>query len=253
MLWALALIALLVTRVLASGRAELSLAANLSSAETAQAIADGTVYEAIFRVMARQWAADGELRRLRTGAEAAELQIVDLGGRINPNEVSRPVMQRLLVEVGATPAQADVVEAAMEDWRTPGEEIRTARRQATRLSRRASKLCADGSAIPQSSGVRTRARDDAEAAGRTHSAYFAICAANSRSGACRPTCGRGACRRGSSIGCSPSQAALSEPKVVEITVTAYVRSGARSSRQAVIGLFPPGRGNPNPWRILSWE
>src|SRR5690348_15925623 len=94
-LWALALIALLVTRVLASGRAELSLAANLSSAETAQAIADGTVYEAVFRVMARQWAADGAVRRLRIGAGAVELQIVDLGGRINPNEVSRPVMQRL--------------------------------------------------------------------------------------------------------------------------------------------------------------
>jgi hypothetical protein len=41
--------------------------------------------------------------------------------------------------------------------------------------------------------------------------------------------------------------------VVEITVMAIVPSGARFSRQAVIGLFPPSRGNPNPWRILAWE
>ncbi|HTI81597.1 MAG TPA: hypothetical protein VL614_14205 [Acetobacteraceae bacterium] len=121
-LCALALIALLVTRVMASGRAELSLAANLSSAEIAQAIADGAVYEAIFRIMARQWAADGGVRRLRIGAADAELQIVDLAGRINPNEVSRPVMLRLLVAADATPAQADAVTVAMADWRTRGDE-----------------------------------------------------------------------------------------------------------------------------------
>jgi general secretion pathway protein K len=52
-LWTLALVALLVAHVLANGRTELSIAANRSEAEDVQAIADGAVYQATFRVMPR--------------------------------------------------------------------------------------------------------------------------------------------------------------------------------------------------------
>jgi hypothetical protein len=40
---------------------------------------------------------------------------------------------------------------------------------------------------------------------------------------------------------------------VQITAATVGPSGVRFIRRAVIGLFPPSRGNPNPWRILAWQ
>src|ERR1700693_901243 len=99
-LWTLALVALLVSHVLADSRTELKLTANLQMNAAAEAVADGAVYEATFRLMAGQRAADGAPRRLLFGTGIVELRIVDLAGRINPNRVSLAVMRQLLVEVG---------------------------------------------------------------------------------------------------------------------------------------------------------
>jgi general secretion pathway protein K len=181
------------------------------------------------------------------------LQIVDLGGRINPNEVSRPVMQRLLVEVGATPAQADVIEAAMEDWRTPGEESEPpgAKPRGYLAAHRSYAPTGQPFRNLQEIGLVLGMTPKLLAALTPHISLFAPRMPDPLRA--DPLVVAALAAEGAGSAASPSQSALSEPKVVEITVTAYVRSGARSSRQAVIGLIPPGRGNPNPWRILSWE
>lgn len=247
-LFALALIALLITRVMANGRTELGIAANLGSAETARAIADGAVYEAIFHVMARQWAADGGVRRLRIGAGNVELRIVDLAGRINPNEVSRPVMQRLLVESGAAPAQAHAIAVAMEEWRTPGDEAELLGATAPH------DVAAYRNYVPTGQPFR-----NIQEIGLVHGMTPKLLAALT------PHLSLFAPRTPDPLRADPfviaaigaevraPQAEASEPNVVEITAAAFVPSGARFSRQAVIGLFPASRGNPNPWRILAWE
>ncbi|HLJ06322.1 MAG TPA: hypothetical protein VKT26_08620 [Acetobacteraceae bacterium] len=252
-LWALALVTLLVTHVLASGRIELGLAANLGAAENAQAVADAAVYEATFHVMSGQWAADGVPRRLRVGAGKAELQIVDVAGRINPNQVSQAVMQRLLVEIGATQAQGDAIAAAMEDWRTPGGEASPHGAKAPQY------LAARRGYVPtghpfrnlQEIGLVLGMTPNLLAALAPHLSLFAPATPDLLRA--DPLVAAALTGEVGVLGVAASQTELPEREVIEIAVTAFVPSGAQFSRRAVIGLFPPSRGNPNPWRILAWE
>lgn len=251
-LLALGFVALLVAHLLADGRSELRLAANLSAAETAQATADGAVYEATFRVMDGQWAADGVLRPLQIGAGIAELRIVDLAGRINPNRVSVMVMQRLLVEIGATPAQADAIAAAMEDWRAPGDEADPLAAKAPQY------LAAHRGYVPtgqpfrnlQEIGLVLGMTQRLLAALVPHLSIFASGTPDLLHA--DPLVARALTADGGVIVASDRSEAQA-PEVVEITAVALAPSGARFARRAVIAFSPPSRGNPNPWRILSWE
>jgi general secretion pathway protein K len=252
-LWALALLTLLVTHVLATGRTELGVAANLGAAENAQATADAAVYEAIFRVMSGQWAADGAPRQLRVGAGQAELQIVDTAGRINPNQVSHEVMQRLLVEIGATPEQADAIAAAMEDWRTRGDKASPHGAKAPQY------LAAHRGYVPtghpfrnlQEIGLVLGMTPNLLAALVPHLSLFAPATPDMLRA--DPLVAAALTGEVGFVNVAAPRSALPEREAVEITVTAIVPSGAQFRRRAVIGLFPPGRGNPNPWRILAWE
>lgn len=60
-LWAVVLLALLATRLMAAGRTELQLSANLRGAAEAEAAADGAVQEAMFHLLnpSDAWRADG--------------------------------------------------------------------------------------------------------------------------------------------------------------------------------------------------
>ncbi len=252
-LWALALVTLLVTHVLASGRLELGLAANLGAAENAQGIADAAVYEATFHVMSGEWAADGVLRQLRIGAGRAELQIVDVAGRINPNLVSHAVMQRLLVEIGAKPEQADAIAAAMEDWRTPGGEASPHGAKAPQY------LAAHRGYVPTGRPFR-HLQEIGLVLGMTPNLLAALAPHLSLFEPGMPDLLRAdplvAGALGGEVGVlgvAARRTELQEREVIEITVRAFVPAGAQFSRRAVIGLFPPSRGNPNPWRILAWE
>lgn len=252
-LWALALVTPLVTHVLASGRVELGLAANLGAAENAQAVADAAAYEATFRVMAGQWAADGVLRQLRVGAGRAELQIVDVAGRINPNQASHVVMQRLLVEIGASPEQADAIAAAMEDWRMAGNEA------SPHGAKAAQYLAAHRGYVPTGRPFRNL-HEIGLVLGMTPTRLAALAAHLSLFAPGAPDLSRadplvaGALTDETAmVGVAAHGTELPEGEVIEITARALVPSGAQFSRRAVMGLFPPSRGNPNPWRILAWE
>lgn len=252
-LWSLALIALLVAHLLANGRTELRLVANLSSAENIQAFADGAIYEATFRVMAGQWAADGEERQLHIGAGYAELRIVDLGGRINPNRVSSAVMQRLLVEIGAMPAQADRIAAAMEDWRTPGEEAQPlgAKAQQYLSARRGYVPTGQPFRNLQEIGLVLGMTPNLLAALAPHVSVFAPATPDPLRA--DPLVARALGNESEGSVAVGTRSESLQPVVVEITAVASAPSGTRFSRRAVIALLPPGRGNPNPWRILAWE
>jgi general secretion pathway protein K len=252
-LWTLALVALLVAHVLANGRTELSIAANRSEAEDVQAIADGAVYQATFRVMAGEWTADGATRQLRVGAGNAEVQIEDLAGRINPNHVSRAVMQRLLVDIGARPEQADEIAMAMEDWRRSGNEAEPLGATAPQY------LLARLGYVPtgqpfrnlQEIGLVLGMTPGLLAALAPHLSVFAPATPDPLRA--DPLVARALTAEDGAIIAAASQYEPREAEVVEITAAALAPSGVRFSRRAVIGLFPPGHGNPNPWRILAWQ
>jgi general secretion pathway protein K len=252
-LWTLALVALLVAHVLANGRTELSITANLNSAEDAQAIADGAVYQATFRVMAGQWAADGVTRQLRVGAGNAEVQIEDLAGRINPNHVSRAVMQRLLVEIGAKPEQADEIAAAMEDWRKPVNAAEPL--GATAPQYLAARLGYVPTGQPfrnlQELGLVLGMTPTLLAALAPHLSVFAPRTADPLRADLLVA--RAITAQDGAIIAAASRAEPQEREVVQITAATVGPSGVRFIRRAVIGLFPPSRGNPNPWRILAWQ
>jgi general secretion pathway protein K len=123
-LWSLGLLALIGTQVTATGRAEAMLAANLRTAAVAEAAADGAVHQAIFRLLApeaQRWPADGPARELALpGGATALLRIESDQGKLNPNLATAPLLQALLLQLGAEPRTAGGLAGAILDWRTAG-------------------------------------------------------------------------------------------------------------------------------------
>jgi general secretion pathway protein K len=90
----------------------------------AEAAADGAVHQAIFRLLApaaQRWPADGLERALALpGGAAGLLRIESERGKVNPNLASAPLLQALLLQLGAEPRAAAGLAAAILDWRTAG-------------------------------------------------------------------------------------------------------------------------------------
>ena len=126
-LWALAMLALLATRLTAAGHGELQLAANLRGAAVMEAQADGLVYAAIFRLMSDQPARrgdDGLDHAAAVPGGRAVVRVTSLAGRVNPNTAAEDVMAGLARQMGAPAEQAARLAAAIADWRTPGQVAR---------------------------------------------------------------------------------------------------------------------------------
>ena len=96
----LAITALLFARLLAAGGAEGQMAAGVAAGARAEAMADGATYEAIFRLLSDAWPADSTDRKLFGTNGETHVRIDDLAGRLNPNTVSLPVMQNVLIAIG---------------------------------------------------------------------------------------------------------------------------------------------------------
>ena len=78
-LWSLALLALIGTRLTAAGRTETQIAINLRANATAEALADGAVHEAIFHHIdrsERHWPADGLPRSLSVPGASIDVRIL---------------------------------------------------------------------------------------------------------------------------------------------------------------------------------
>src|SRR4051794_36524705 len=124
-LWTLSLLALLGTQLVATGRGEAQLARNLVDAAALEAATDGAVQQAIFGLLERserRWPADGTEHFIRLGRIVVAVRVDDEGGKVNPNIASDNLLQGLLLRVGAPPAVAASVAAAMIDWRTAGTQ-----------------------------------------------------------------------------------------------------------------------------------
>jgi general secretion pathway protein K len=126
-LWTLSLLSLLGTQLVAAGRSDTQLARNLLDGATLEAAAEGAVQQAIFRLLdrpERRWVANGTEHVIRVGQAVVAVRLEDEDGKVNPNIASEPLLQALLVQVGAEPAVAASLAAAIVDWRSASRQPR---------------------------------------------------------------------------------------------------------------------------------
>jgi general secretion pathway protein K len=124
-LWVLVLVALVGTEIIAAGRTESRLAANLRAAAQAEAAADGATYEALFRITdgsSGSWAADDLPHLITVGGAIVQVRIENDAGKLNPNLASVPLLEALMLNLGVPAAQAQRVATAILDWRSPGNQ-----------------------------------------------------------------------------------------------------------------------------------
>ena len=120
MLWALVLLALIVTELGASGRIESRIARNLVANAQSEAAADGAVHETIFHLSSaggQALPADGTAQRLAIAGTPVEVSIEDEAGKINPNIASPDLLRALMVLLGANPTVAQTAAQAIAEWR----------------------------------------------------------------------------------------------------------------------------------------
>jgi general secretion pathway protein K len=140
-LWSLVLLSLLIGHVIATGRGEARIAANIRGAAVAEAAADGAAFTAVFHLLDTSpsgWPADGEARRLQFGPASAVVRATPLAGKVNPNLVSKELLSALLRALGTGPGQADAVAQAVGDWH--GRVFQNDQRQARMVPYRAAGL-----------------------------------------------------------------------------------------------------------------
>jgi len=123
-LWSLALLALLGTRLMSSARTELQLAGNISSSAVLEAQADGLVFDTVFQLLKDgpgTGGINGVDRVVAMPDGRGTVRVTSLAGKVNPNTASEPLMSALLRQIGLAPEGAASLAAAIADWRTPGQ------------------------------------------------------------------------------------------------------------------------------------
>ncbi|HLZ67818.1 MAG TPA: hypothetical protein VKQ29_16455 [Aliidongia sp.] len=126
-LWALVLLALIVTELGTSGRMESKIARNLMANAEAETAADGAVHEAIFHLNNGPdpgWQADGGSRHMTVGPVPVDIRLEDEAGKVNPNVAGPDLLRSLLTVLGVDRNRTELITQAILDWRggTPPEQ-----------------------------------------------------------------------------------------------------------------------------------
>lgn len=120
-LWSMALLSLIGTRITAAGHQEVQLATNLRASATAEAAADGAVFEALFHFMDSSdshWPADGLARRVRLPQAEVDVTLADESLKISLNNAPPPMLRGLLQAVGVNKQLGAVLADQIADWRS---------------------------------------------------------------------------------------------------------------------------------------
>jgi general secretion pathway protein K len=121
-LWALIPLSVLFLTLSATARSEAQAAADLRTASVLEAAADGAIHTAIFGLLSQGGASAAAPASVIQAARAGvTVETAALSGYVNPNTASPELLQALLARLGADPASAKQVAAAIVDWRTPGQ------------------------------------------------------------------------------------------------------------------------------------
>lgn len=251
-LWTLALLTFVVSSLIAGARGEVRLAANLRAAAAAEALADGALHEAIFRLLDPTdagWRAGDPARELAHPGGRVTVRIEDQAGLVNPNTVSDALMQAVLRRAGADARGAQSITAAIADWRFPSATPRP-------LGAKAPQYRAAGlDYAPPEAPFRSVA-EVGLVLGMTPALFERLAPVLTvfREGdpepALAPPLVQDAIRdvTGATSFPPPTGAGL---RVLAVTAAAVGREGGRFSRRAVVRL---GTGlSDRPYRILTWE
>lgn len=248
------LLSLLGSRIAASGRAQVQIAANVRDQAIAEAAADGAVQEVAFHLLdapSRRWAPDNTARRLTLPGAAVEVRLESESGKINPNLASAPMLAALLREVGADTRTAGLVADSILRWRYPYQS--QGANDPALTAYRAAKLDYGPPGAPFGSldevGAVLGMSPELLAKVRP---YLSLYASNTPDvatasrvvlAAVQATFGGVTPRAANAVG--------NGPRVVGIVATAAGPNGARFIRHAVIGLSAaPGAA---PVQVLAWD
>lgn len=122
-LWSLVLLSLILSAILAAGRQDTQLSANLRRSAMAETIADSAVQDTIFRLLTAPRPPRSGLRltlALDGGTAIVQLRYAD--GMVNPNMAPPELLTALLLECGASRAAATHVADAIVEWRSSTAE-----------------------------------------------------------------------------------------------------------------------------------
>jgi len=129
-LWLTAALGAIAFAIAMNVRGEVDRSSTFSDGLRAQYIAEGAVHRGILHILwgPSQRNHDGSSRFYEPGLSAARMdfpggvaitEYVTDAGRLGLNEAPAADLQRLLLALGANPAQAQQIAAAIVDWRTP--------------------------------------------------------------------------------------------------------------------------------------
>jgi general secretion pathway protein K len=243
-LWTVAILALMVTSLVAGAGREAKLADTLKQQAVGRAAADGALAGALMDVL-RSGSAVMEERNV--GGIRVVVTPRNLSGRINPNVVSAPMLAALLTVLGVAPEPAQALAAAIVDWRSPGRVA--SEHGAKEPQYRAAGLTYGPPNRPFESldelGYVLGMTPQILAALRPH---LTLWTSSDPDPAFADPVVLIALR---AAGPPPAGGSLHDPQIIDIAAQASLPGGIRVRRHAVIlfGLSPDGRA----WRILEWD
>lgn len=122
-LWLVALLSALAAVYALTSRVEALQGRVLADRGAGQEIARAGLEYALLRLgdpdPQRRWRPDGRQYRWQFDGVPVEIRIVDETGKVDLNLADMPLLSRLMQALGATPASADALAAAIADWRDP--------------------------------------------------------------------------------------------------------------------------------------
>lgn len=122
------MLALVVTQLTASGRAEAQLTSNLRMAASLESAANAAIAEGVFHALDTSedhWLADGAMHIVRLPTSTVEVQITNEAGKVALNSASSGLISALLHAVGVDMQTAAILSAAIIEWRSVNTQGRS--------------------------------------------------------------------------------------------------------------------------------
>jgi general secretion pathway protein K len=119
-LWILAVVALVVTRLTVAAHAGAGIASGQRASLVQEVNASSAVYTAAFHLLDRAgtpWDTDDRPHALRLNGRVVEVRAVDEADKVNLNTASADLLRELLIGAGVDPATAEHLGQAIVDWR----------------------------------------------------------------------------------------------------------------------------------------
>jgi general secretion pathway protein K len=243
-LWATAILALLITGLVSGASREARLTATLREQVAGKAAADAVLCSVIMELL-RSGHAGPAVRRF-TGIPVVIL-LEDYSGRMNPNIASARMLRALLLELGVVPRRAERLASAMVDWRSPGRVASPNGAKAPEYQAAGLRYGPPGRPFENLDEIGYVLGMDKEtlAALRPH---LTLWSASDPDPAFADRFVLAALR---STGAPPTAGKSTEARIIAITARAGLNHGQSAVRRAVVqfGYSPDGRD----WRVLAWD